>query len=98
MGKSHALSTYASLSPLVFGAVLCGLGHGEADFDAAGVVLMCVATVASAVKMVAIHSVIRKVRSPVVVARPLPFFVRPKAPTAICRVQRPRDALNAGCR
>lgn len=63
LGKQHTKMAYLSLSPLILGAVLVGLGSGSADYNFTGTILMCIATVASSIKMVTTHSVIRQVRS-----------------------------------
>ena len=57
----HTRMAYLSLSPLVLGAVLVGLGSGSADYNFTGAVLMVIATFASSIKMVTTHSVIRQV-------------------------------------
>lgn len=53
---------YLSLSPLIIGAVLVGLGSGSQEFNMTGTILMVIATFASSIKMVTTHSVIRQVR------------------------------------
>jgi len=63
LNKVHTRMAYLSLSPLVLGAVLVGLGSGDADYNFTGCVLMIIATFASSIKMVTTHSVIRQVRS-----------------------------------
>jgi len=60
--KSHTTMAYLSLVPLVFGAVLVGMGSGKADFDLLGVCVMCGATVCSSIKMVSTHGMIRAVK------------------------------------
>lgn len=60
--KTHGGMAYASLTPLVLGAVLVGLGSGSADYNLFGTILMLLATLCSAIKMVTTHSVIKQVR------------------------------------
>lgn len=60
--KNHGSMAYASLTPLVLGAVLVGLGSGSADYNLFGTILMLMATVSSAIKMVTTHAVIKEVR------------------------------------
>ena len=60
--KSHTTTAYLSLVPLVFGAVLVGMGSGKADFDLLGVCVMCGATVCSSIKMVSTHGMIKAVK------------------------------------
>merc|ERR1711998_195953 len=43
LGKVHTKMAYLSLSPLVLGAVLVGLGSGAADYNFLGAMLMVIA-------------------------------------------------------
>ena len=60
--KIHTQMAYLSLTPLILGAVLVGLGSGNSDYNFLGTMLMCIATIASSIKMVTTHSVIKQVR------------------------------------